>query len=301
MRLGFLIVYVVMRIRAIVAGLVRRLRRSPYGHEPRSVQVLVGTDGKPIADSAVALAYVSRHGLSGAGVSCPVCGAQAARPNQWRKVRQTKWGEAILCSCGKVLLASPDDDIDPVKPGDKYDEALYHTFHKPAGWRPPMPRIRSKRPELGDWVYIVRGLVTVMTGGERKEGPTQDVAGAEGRITALLDEHTLEVALAGNSGFGGSDLGGTYAKIPVENAFVMIPEAIRPGDLVSVNQGQHKGRTGTLIQSLLRDKLGMQVSLAKSEQAAELTINLPIEHLELLIADEIHTDDLAPGQLPTRK
>ncbi len=278
---------------------LRKLSRSPYGHAPQQVQVLVGVDGKAIADTAAALVFVSRHGLRLEGVSCPGCGALAAKRNAWRKVRQTKWGEAIQCPCGKVLLASPDDDIDPVKPGAKYDASLYHTFQKPEGWTAPLPRLRSKLPQVEDWVYILRGLPTVLIGPSREEGPSQDVTGAEGRVVEIRDDGYLLVALAGNSGMGGAGgMGGAYAWIPPEHAFITIQDSFRVKDLVRVVKGALAGRTGVI--SGLPGGARATVDLAPTDQHAAIQHTLIIEHIERLVPDEIDTDSLPPGQLPTR-
>jgi len=264
------------------------------------VQVVVGTDGAPIADSAAALAFVSRHGLSVAGVSCPGCGELAAKPNQWRKVRHTKWGEAIQCRCGKVLLASPDDDLDPVKPGQKYDETLYHQFHRPPNWRSPIPRLRAKVPVLGDWVYVVTGSYPTFVGESRERLPQQNLAGAEGRVNAFVSDDEVEIALGGTSAMGGvGGLGGAYAILPVANAFCTIPEAIRLGDLVTFTKGDHDGRTGTVKESLGRARF--IIALPPSLDGPARDVQTIIEHISLTVLDEIDVDSLAPDQLPTRK
>ncbi len=242
--------------------------------------------------------YVSRHGLRGVGVSCPACGLLAAKGNQWRKVRSTKWGEAILCECGKVLLASPDDDVDPVKPGAPYDETVYHTFQKPDGWRSPMPRLRSTLPTIGDWVYIVRGSAQVHGGAERAPGGIQEVAGAEGTVVGK-DGDRVEIALAGNVGMGGvGGLGGSFVHVPVSDAFIMITEALQQGNLVRILKGEHTGRTGT-IEALL-PKARFTVTLPESLTAPAATAHVIIEHIERIYPDEIDTDALPPGHLPTR-
>lgn len=298
-RLLHLSVYAFQRARAAVTAFLRSRNRSPYGHVPVQVQVVVGVDGTRIADTATALAYVSRHGLSRAGVFCPACGAQAAKPNQWRKVRQTKWGEAVQCSCGKVLLASPDDDIDPVKPDSQYDEAIYHSFHKPPTWSPPLPRLRSKLPQVEDWVYIMQGLSMVLLGHERTPGGMQDVRGCEGRVVERDALGVLLVALAGNTGLGGQQgIGGAYAHVPEESAFVMITDAIRPGNLVRVVKGPHEGRTGVVID--LPGRAQVALNLAPTSDLPAIRHQAIVEHIEVVVPDEIDVDAIPFGSVPTR-
>lgn len=227
----------------ILALLNRVLGRSPYGHLPkrriRDARRLVNGDGDSLDDSVDSpLVYVSRHGLVGSGVSCPMCGVLAARAGELEKVVQTRWGEAILCSCRRMLLASPDDDIDPVKPGVPYDESIYHRFVKPDNYRRRQKTLK-RSPVVNDWVVIF-DFKSIVNG----SGPVHDLDGGEGRVSVLHDDGTAVVELAGNGGIGGSGFGAQLVTIPLANIKVMAQPTLHKGDPVRVLRGKGAGERG---------------------------------------------------------
>ena len=125
------------------------------------------------------------------------------------------------------------------------------------------------------------------------------MAGAEGTVTAKMEGGQLEVALAGNTGMGGQrDMGGTFATVPATTAFVMITDALTQGNLVRVLKGVHVGRIGVIAALLPRARFN--VNMPPLLTAPAETAEFIIEHIDRIYPDEIETDSLAPGQLPTR-
>lgn len=206
--------------------------RSPYGHQPRQNIRILGPDGEALGDSVDALAYVSRHGFHESGVTCPCCGQQAVRAADWAKVVQTTWGEAVFCACGRMLLASPDDDIDPVSPKKWYDPAIYHKFARPVEWKKPRQRTLSRPPVENEWVVIL----------DYKNG-THDLDGAEGRV-ARVEGATVTVALS--DGIAGSSMGERLVEVPLDHVSVMVFDSLRRGDSVSITRGEHAGLIGVV-------------------------------------------------------
>ncbi len=233
--------------------------RSPYGHLPREKIHILGPNGEPLGDSVGALAYVSRHGYHESGVTCPCCGQRAVRAADWSKVVKTSWGEAVFCSCGRMLLASPDDDIDPVSPKTWYDPAIYHTFARPANWEKPRQRTLSRPPVANDWVVIF----------DHRIG-SHDLTGAEGRVVDVVGP-VITVALS--DGIAGSSTGERHVELPIEKARVMLFDTLRREDRVTVLRGPDAGRVG-IVQEF---KSGMVDVLIDGTVAT-----IPVERLQPL-------------------
>ncbi len=259
---------------------------SIYGHEPKQVMRVIGPDGQPFqgpngedwSSSKAAVAYVSRHGLLGQGVICPVCSATAAKAGEWQKICRTAWGEAVNCtSCHRMLMAAPDDDIDPVKPGEQYDESIYHKFARPNGFVKTRQRTVTDVPELGD-----RVLIEDTTGGDGSFLQGKALTGTEATVIADCGSE-WRVALNANTGIAGSDIGGTFANIPKSCAFKIADLALRPGDKVR-------------ILPRPKDKIeGEAVFDSYDPQHGEVTVTFPdgttrselaVERAEKLIANE---------------
>lgn len=107
-------------------------------------------------------------------------------PGDWTKIHriERKRGvveEAVCCwNCNAFLLASPDDDIDPLVAGEEYDKNIYHKFVRPEGWAAPKQRTSNKNIEVGDWVVLSDDAVVELC----VEGKTrlQKMPRAEGEV-----------------------------------------------------------------------------------------------------------------------
>lgn len=73
--------------------------------------------------------FVSRHAIAECGLKCDnfKCGKLAAPRGDFRSVRMTHLGEAVICPvCGWILVAAPDtehgDDLLP------YNDNVFHRF-----------------------------------------------------------------------------------------------------------------------------------------------------------------------------
>lgn len=224
------------------ASLKRVLGRSPYGHLPRQRLRVIGPDGEPLGDSDEAIAYVSRHGLLERGITCPCCGALAARPGEFDKIAQTSWGEAILCSCLRMLLAAPDDDVDPVKPGVRYDPAVYHRFARPKNLR-IRQRTLNRQPRVGDRVVVIDYKMPI-------KGGEQDLDGTEGQVEDIRMEPTIgtlvTVRLLGTDGMSGMPGNLLPVSIPLAYLRVMALPTLRKGDRVRILRGEGAGNEGDI-------------------------------------------------------
>lgn len=179
-----------------------------------------------------------------------------------------------MCSpCKRVLLASPDTDIDPIKPGEPYDEAIYHLFSRPEGWQPPRQRVIDREPAKDDWVAVLEKCLVEVN------GVLQDINGAEGRVVSVKGDEVV-MALSGNSGMAGSDMGAQLVTIPKKQAKVMPLVSLAVGNRVRVTRGTFRDRTAK-IDSI---KYGDCVLTFEGEMptGAPHTITLPIERLERL-------------------
>jgi hypothetical protein len=238
-----------------------RDRDSPYGHRFRDKMRVLMPDGSVVSDSREALAHVSRHGLAGSGVVCPECQRLVAKAGEWDKVTSTPYGEAICClACKLMLLASPDDDIDPVRPGQKYDEAIYHKFARPVGTKRPRQRTLARDPVVGDWVAI-RDFVWT-----KPDGSTQDLDRGEGRVTAIADGRATLTLV---QGMGDS----VTVNVPLDLIRPMASDTLTKGDRVTIVRGAGAGRIGVVQGAKQAD-----ITIALTNPDDELT--LPIEHLE---------------------
>lgn len=147
-----------------------------------------------------------------------------------------------------MLFACPDDSVDPVKPGEPYDEKVYHTFVRPPGWIPLRQRTTSEPPAPGDWVVIENWSGPVDVNGKTIDMPLDR---SEGILVAIEDQ-SLKVALGGNEGIGGAGsggqgtLGGVYAVVPKQHVFVMILPVLKDGDKVRVTRGPLRGEEGII-------------------------------------------------------
>jgi len=281
----------------LLARLLQALtpKRSPYGvraparkavaangevFDPKSED---GNSASHLADAAGIVAFISRHALD-SDVSCPVCLGFASDPEPWRHVLQSeKYGEGIACvSCGAMLFASPDDDKDPVRPGEPYDESIYHKFHRPAGWTAPRQRTTTATPAIMDWVVIEGWTGEVDTNGTKS---VMVLNQSEGVIVAECEE-SYKIALGGNEGIGGAGsggqgtLGGVYAEVPWRHVFVMIQPHLRLGDRVQVRRGQWRKKSGVITAMV-----GGSLTIERDE-TDRLAIKVPIESVEKLYDNE---------------
>jgi hypothetical protein len=245
--------------------------QDPYAIRPQGCRV-IGPDGEVLERSANAFVFASRHGLVSSGVVCPACNHRAAEPGQYGLIRDTIRGEAILCdNCKVLILASPDDDVDPVNPREHYDESVYHRFARRGDFR-PRQRTTTAKPQVGDWVVIEK-FKTI------REGKDHDLDGAEGRVVSEGGTG-FEIALAGNTGMGGSGMGAEIVSVPFANAFPMVLPSLRVGDLVRITRGPNKGAQGT-IAAMHRGTIMVETS-----GAVDLPLKVPIERLEKIIPNE---------------
>lgn len=281
----------------LLARLLQALtpKRSPYGvraparkavaangevFDPKSED---GNSASHLADAAGIVAFISRHALD-SDVSCPVCLGFASGPEPWHRVHQSdKYGEGIVCvSCLAMLFASPDDDKDPVRPGEPYDESIYHKFHRPAGWTAPRQRTTTATPVIMDWIVIEAWTGEVDTNGSKS---VMLMDRSEG-IVVDEDAESFKIALGGNEGIGGAGsggqgtLGGVYAKVPRHHVFVMIRPNLCCGDRVQVIRGQWRKKSGVITAMS-----GGNLTIERDE-TDHLAIKLPIESVEKLYDNE---------------
>ncbi len=149
-----------------------------------------------------------------------------------------------------MLFASPDDDLDPVKPGEKYDEKIYHRFARPEQWTAKRHRVVMRAVRVDDWVTIRGCKAPVVNNPNLTDGPVQNLDGGEARVEKLVGDQAF-IALAGNVGIGGSrDLGGAWAWVPVTSIYPMALPSIIPGDEVRVLRGKYAPCEGVVTDSL---------------------------------------------------
>ncbi len=240
--------------RKIRAWLDWALGRTRYGHQPRGKVRVRGPDGEAMGDSEGALVYVSRHGLLGSGVTCPECGRLAARPASWDSIVQTSWGEAVLCTCGRMLLASPDDDIDPVSPKAWYDPEIFHKFERAAVMEVPKRRTLSTTPVAGDWVVVDDG--------------NSELDGGEGRVISITG---ADAVISLSEGISGSTCGEKHATVPLSTLRIVIFDTLRKGDTVRILRGPSEGSTGT-VNAFKAGMINVQVG--------DTTLQVAVERLE---------------------
>ncbi len=244
------------RCRAVARRCRSVLGRSPYGHLPRKRMRVLDPDGKPVGDSRDSIAYVSRHGLLGPGITCPVCGRLAAQRGEWGKVTQTSWGEAVMCSCLRMLLASPDDDIDPVTPDNRYDPEVYHRFARPPKWQRPEPDTLKRAPVVGDRVFVA-------------EGTLRD---AEGNILAIEgDTATVSIPVGWSSGE-------RVEQLPLATLKVLALPTLRCGDPVRIVRGPRAPAEGSIIA----------VDMSKQHSRLYVRVGDQTHWVEIGHVDKIH-------------
>jgi hypothetical protein len=206
-----------------------------------------------------------------------------ARPGEWEKVVGTTWGEAIMCSpCRQILLACPDTDVDPIKPGEQYDEAIYHTFARPEGWQAPRQRTISKPPVKDDWIAVQEKCLAEVN------GQLQDLNGAEGRIVNVEGDDVF-LALSGNSGMGGSDLGAQIVRIPAAKARVMVMNTLTVGSRVVITRGDHRGCTG-IVKDFKHGDCQVEIVREPIKEGFKIadivvgkTLTIPVERLDRVL------------------
>lgn len=234
-------------------------------------------------DTGVRWASVSRHGLVQQGITCPLCERLAAPIGDFSRVSDTPYGEAVGCTvCKAVLLASPDDDVDPVNPLNPYDETIYHKFARPTKPAPrPLQRIRSIPPSPGDWIVIITRHPYSPGAGH----PPTDLFGTEGRVETVSGD-TCVVAVSGNHGIGGagggvgSGLGGAWATISLKHVAVMVTPSLRVGDLVRIDSGDGAGLCGG-ITSIFKGKVEVE-----TDTVPYRTVSTVIERVAKFHLDE---------------
>ncbi len=228
---------------------------------------------------------VSRHGLLQAGIKCPYCGHVAAQTGKFDLIHKTRFGEAVNCAaCLAVLLASPDDDIDPVKPGQDYDPSIYHTFVRSTTARRIGQRLTKADPLKGDWIVIVTEQpVGTLSNPDVKT----NFFGTEGRVDAIGPEGRYTVALGGNHGIGGAGsdigqgLGGSWAVFDRDQIAVMVQPILRARDTVRITQGPRIGQSG-IVQSVN----GSNVVLTDVHDCAA-PLELPLERVQKVVDNEL--------------
>ena len=205
---------------------------------------------------------------------CTTCSEVVAQQGDWTKVITTAWGEAVFCSpCKKMLLASPDTDIDPIKSDAPYDEAIYHKFARPVGWEAPKQRVIGRPPVKEDWVAIQEKCLVEIN------GVLQDLNSAEGRVVSVEGDNVV-VALSGNSGMAGSDLGAQLVTLPISLAKVMPFSSLAVGNRVRILRGEYRDKTG-IVQSFKSGDCVVRLEGDHDGHVAPSVI-LPIERLERL-------------------
>lgn len=194
---------------------------------------------------------------------------------------QTSFGEAVFCTCGKMLLASPDDDIDPVMPSKQYDADIYHRFARPASWSPTRQRQRTlkRAPVANEWAVVFDYKRMV-------DGVEHDLDGGEGRVVSV-DPTTVTIALS--DGIAGSSQGERHITIPIEHVRPMIFDTLRKEDQVTILRGPGAGSTGVVKHfEGGMDKSGSIGVLVKGK-----IVTIPVERLE-----KIHEPATAPTPEP---
>ncbi len=265
---------------------------SPYGHKPKTVQRVVGPpgmetqpNGESWGTSEGVVAYVSRHGLQERGVTCPDCSTLVVDPGDWNKVSMSPQGEVVHClNCRKNLLASPDDDIDPVKPGEQYNEDVYHRFARPKGWAGVRPRTTTDPVRVTDRVLIEEHSHTPDPVDGQEQSPV-DLDGVMALVTGTDGEDKWRVALNADVGLGGAGeghgLGGAFVSVPKSKCFRIPDVSLRVGDTVQVKP--KKGAGAPLKGKIKRCQRGLaDVAI----EDGDLLKDLPIERIHKILANE---------------
>jgi len=228
---------------------------------------------------------VSRHGLLQQGIICPSCGALAVRPGDFEQVHRTRFGEAVHCQgCLAILLASPDDAIDPVSEAEPYNEEVYHTFARVGHTvRRVKQRTASRPAVVGDWiVFTTHAAHTIKENPQPPTPKTQVLFGSEGRVDEVGTTGLLLIAVSGNHGIGGaggapmSGLGGAWIECePCHVAVVADTVTLRVGDEVNVLRGPFAGTRGRVLAI---DKGNVEV-----QSGSAPAFGVPIERIEKIV------------------
>lgn len=194
----------------------------------------------------------------------------AVEPGDWRRVHRIErpggiLEEAVCCwSCNHLLLASPDDDIDPLQPDEDYDVNVYHRFVRPLGWEPPRQRVLDRPPREGDWVIVWEHWTA--TRGKREV----DFYNREGEVMSI-DEDGVAAVRLGHRGI--SAQGREPIDIPSHRLRVMAFERYTVGTEVRIIRGTHTGRRGVVKD--ITDHTQLRVAIDGD------LITLPQEHVEI--------------------
>lgn len=172
--------------------------------------------------------------------------------------------EAVNCgACHKFLLASPDDEIDPLQPGELYDPNIYHKFVRPDGWEAPRQNVLNRPPRKEDWV-VVWDDFTYM----KNDRPHQ-LKGAEGKVIQL-DQDTANLLLAG---FGGIEKN-TSVPVPIKHLKVIQFDSFTIDSRVRIIRGKYRDCTGTVLSFQSGD------ITIKMDTEPSIIATLPMEHLQ---------------------
>lgn len=220
---------------------------------------------------------VSRHALlQDDGIVCPRCNARVAARCQYNLIHEVErsadgsiWIEEAVCctNCNAFLLASPDDEIDPVEEGKTYDESIYHRFARPEGWKPVAQRVFDRKPTVGEWVAVRPGIEMEI------DGAMTSMDKAEGRVRSV-DGNTAKVELAGFSGMNRTEV----VDMQIQSIRPMVFESYVPGCRVRIISGKYEGKEGTLKSFNLGT---MEVKIG------EYTVKIPAERLERLYDESV--------------
>lgn len=220
----------------------------------------VDKDGKTVALPSEPLPFdrtvwVSRHGLSERGVTCPTCKRLVVKPGNYAAITVSKRGESVPCPfCKIILLASPNDDEGDPKPGSgDLDPLVYYAFVRPG---PAVEVIKRKR--ISSAPIQVQTWVVIQTWSRLSNGQMQLLNDQEGRVVEIGDMAiagkgvvpAARVAVNGNEGLAGAhDMGADLEWIPLAQLRAMILPTLRPGDTVTASTGAYAGNKGVIDES----------------------------------------------------
>lgn len=232
---------------------------------------------------------VTRHGLQESGVRCPRCGSQAVEPGDWTQIHKRqrilrdgkgveldRWlEEGVSCTaCGTFLLASPDDDIDPVVAGEPYDESIYHTFVRPEGWEPPTQRRLARAPREQEWIVVEPGTSVEVAGAQR------DVSNAEGRVVEV-DGDRARVELAGFCGVKKD----TFVWFDLDQIRPMVFDRLQIGTRVRLmRHSRYQGREGEISKLPSSEEEAGTVGVTLDGDDIEVIV--PIERVKQILEEQ---------------
>lgn len=111
----------------ILQAALKRVARAYYEHR-RPPWLDIGVCD-PLSEEAGEhnVTFASRHDIAECGLKCQKCLKMAADRGDFKPVRRTRLGEAVVCpGCEDILVAAPDtehgDDLLP------YDKKVFHRF-----------------------------------------------------------------------------------------------------------------------------------------------------------------------------